>query len=300
MLPVSFVEGEGFRELMIFIEPEYTIPTRKTITTRVENMHGESATDLRGRLANARTVDQWGLTGKVTACVHDNGKNMVLANANDELEWDSQPCFTHSLQLAINDDRSVTKLSDARTLELTDDSWIVMEEILPMLHSLKCATTALCGEYVVSISMVYPVTITLLSKYLKEIPGENAKVKGFKSTVSVSLERRFGPAEVSNARKVAYIASFLDPRHKHLRFATDDVRGAVQAETSCPALITMETRKAQRNREKGLLNHRRLKIHKMTPSLLQRFLSCLARITSSRQQQPQPNSCNTAKTYAHQ
>lgn len=56
MLPVSFVEGEGFRELMKFIEPEYTIPTRKTITTRVEKMHGESATDLRGRLASARTV----------------------------------------------------------------------------------------------------------------------------------------------------------------------------------------------------------------------------------------------------
>lgn len=39
-------------------------------------------------------------------------------------------------------DRSVIKLSDARTLELTDDRWIVMEEVLPVLHLLKCATTA--------------------------------------------------------------------------------------------------------------------------------------------------------------
>lgn len=144
------------------------------------------------------------------------------------LEWDSQPCFAHTLQLATNDgfkllhiiyvaasasrlvshfhhsstatqalnqkhqlqnlpehklvqycwtrwnsihdmfkrlpeqrwaisavlsDTAFTKLSDARTLELTNDSWGVTEELLTVLHSLKCATTALCGESGVSISI---------------------------------------------------------------------------------------------------------------------------------------------------
>lgn len=35
-------------------------------------------------------MDQWGLSGKITACVHDNASNMVLANT-ELLEWDSQP-----------------------------------------------------------------------------------------------------------------------------------------------------------------------------------------------------------------
>ncbi|KAK1172920.1 calcyclin-binding protein isoform X1 [Acipenser oxyrinchus oxyrinchus] len=35
MLPLSFVEGQGFCELMGFVEPEYKVPSRRTITTRV-------------------------------------------------------------------------------------------------------------------------------------------------------------------------------------------------------------------------------------------------------------------------
>ncbi len=260
-----------------------------------------TAENLTNTLSTA--MDQWGLSGKITVCVHDNASNMVLANTA-LLEWDSQPCFAHTLQLATNDgfklqyinhvvaaasrvvshfhhsttaaqalkqkqqlqnlpehklvqycrtrwnsihdmferlleqrwaisavlsDRVFTKLSDARTLELTDDSWGVIEELLPVLRSLKCATTALCGESGVSISMVYPVTATLLSKHLKVIPGESPKVSQFKQTVSTSLERRLAPADVSSACKIAYIASFLDPRHKHLRFATEEVKCAVQA-----------------------------------------------------------------------
>ena len=80
--------------------------------------------------------------------------------------------------------------------------------------------------------MIYPVTATLLSKHLKETPEESPKVTRFKQTVSASLERRLAPADIRNARKVAYIASFLDPRHKHLRFDTDEVRRAVKAAVS--------------------------------------------------------------------
>lgn len=363
MLPVSFVEGEGFRELMNFLEPEYRVPCRKTITSRLEKLRDENVSILQEKLANAHKVsitpdswtalttesyvtitchymldwemqsavlqtkamperhtaenfanvlsnarDHWGLTGKVTACVHDNASNMVLANSDAGLGWDSQPCFAHTLQLATNDgfklqhinhvvkaanrlvshfhhstvatealkqkqqllnvpahklvqscrtrwnsihdmferlleqrwavcavlsDRNVTKLSDARTLDLTldDDSWVVMEEILPVLYSLKCATTALCARVVnVSLSMIFPVVANLQSKHLKELPEESSKVADFKKAVSASLKERLAPEDASSARKVAYIASFLDPRHKHLRFATDEVRNAVQAE----------------------------------------------------------------------
>uniref|UniRef100_A0A8C6TE01 BED-type domain-containing protein n=1 Tax=Neogobius melanostomus TaxID=47308 RepID=A0A8C6TE01_9GOBI len=361
MLPISFVEGEGFRSLMAFVEPEFSVPSRKTITTRLEKLFDDKTSELRTQLTNVEKVslttdswtalttesyvtitchyiqswkiqsavlqtkamperhtaenianvlstatDHWGIRGKVIACVHDNASNMIRVNT-EHVEWDSQPCFAHSLQLAINDgfklqhinnvvtsasrlvshfhhsttatqalkqkqqlqhlpehkliqycrtrwnsiydmfqrlleqrwaisavlsDRAFTKLSDARTLELTDNNWSVMEELMPVLHSLKHATTALCGESGVSISMVYPVTATLISKHLKENEGESPKVSQFKRSVSASLERRLAPTDVCSAGKVAYIASFLDPRHKHLRFTSDDVKVAVQAKVS--------------------------------------------------------------------
>ena len=43
MLPISFVEGEGFHEFMAFVEPEYTVPSRKTVTSRLEKLYDDGA-----------------------------------------------------------------------------------------------------------------------------------------------------------------------------------------------------------------------------------------------------------------
>ncbi|XP_053571595.1 E3 SUMO-protein ligase ZBED1-like [Bombina bombina] len=355
MLPLSFVEGEGFWELIKYVEPKYTVPARKTITTRLEKMHVDSASSVRNTLAKVETaalttdawtalttesyvtitchfikdgkmksvvlqtramperhtaenlanvlntaVDHWDLRGKITACVHDNASNIVLANS--ALEWESNPCFAHTLQLAVNNgiklgviqhvvgaasrlvshfhhsttatqalkmkqkqqslpehclvqycrtrwnsiydmfkrllelrwavvavlsDRVYTMLTDTRTLDLADDSWVAIEELPPVLSSLKCATTALCRESEVSISMIYPVTATLLSKHLISTTGESTKVSQFKTTVLESLKRRFSPTGTEELHNVAIIASFLDPRHKHLKFTEDTVKKAV-------------------------------------------------------------------------
>lgn len=40
---------------------------------------------------------------------------------------------------AVLSDRSETKLTDARTLELRDDFWQLMEEMASALEALKCA-----------------------------------------------------------------------------------------------------------------------------------------------------------------
>ncbi|KAL3046107.1 hypothetical protein OYC64_004170 [Pagothenia borchgrevinki] len=77
--------------------------------------------------------------------------------------------------------------------------------------------------------MIYPVTATLLNKHLPVAPEESKKVAEYKQTVSVSLKRRLKPDEVESAKKVPFIASFLDPRHKHLKFANDALRDAVKA-----------------------------------------------------------------------
>uniref|UniRef100_H2ZT93 HAT C-terminal dimerisation domain-containing protein n=1 Tax=Latimeria chalumnae TaxID=7897 RepID=H2ZT93_LATCH len=286
MLPISFVEGDGFQELMEYIELEYTVPARKTIMARLEKLHTECAAAVSNKLASAEKVAimtdlwttlntksyvtitchfirQWKMESiilqtcalperhtaenladmldleskreKITVCVHDNASNIVLANTA-LLEWESNACFAHTLQLAINDGFKVSSINrvfhhstvatralklkqqqqnlpqhrlmqccktqwslnafknkvgqlqqcyltgvlpnwQARTLEPMDDNWQIIEELLPVLHSLNCATAALCGESEVSISMMYPVTATLLSKHLKPVPEESNRVQ---------------------------------------------------------------------------------------------------------------------------
>lgn len=55
-------------------------------------------------------------------------------------------------------DRTVTRLQDARVLELKDEYWQLIEETQPMLTALKTATTVMSGEKEISVSNTYPVT----------------------------------------------------------------------------------------------------------------------------------------------
>ena len=63
MLPLSFVEGEGFRKLMECVEPEYKVPSRKTVTARVESTYDTMASNLKSQLMRAEavaiTTDGW-------------------------------------------------------------------------------------------------------------------------------------------------------------------------------------------------------------------------------------------------
>jgi len=48
-------------------------------------------------------VEEWGIKGKVVACIHDNASNIMLANTLEFVDWQSCPCFAHTLQLSILD-----------------------------------------------------------------------------------------------------------------------------------------------------------------------------------------------------
>ncbi|XP_055035972.2 E3 SUMO-protein ligase ZBED1-like [Misgurnus anguillicaudatus] len=356
MLPLSFVKGDGFKEVLHFLEPDYNPPSRKTITARIELQYECKVSELKTTLGKVEfvaittdswtslttesyvtitchfiadskvksyvlqtraleerhsaanlaehlktSVEQWGLAGKVVACVHDNASNIVAANR--DVDWESLSCFAHTLQLAINDgfkaasinrligacsklvghfhhstiasnalkqkqrqlelpshklmqycktrwnsaadmlarlheqrwaitavlsDRTTTKLADAKTLELIDDHWQTIEEILPVLQTLKIATEALGGENYVSVSMVYPLVHSLLSRHLQVSGEESQKVNEFKNTVAASLKQRVHNANLQNAGKTPLLASALDPRHKHLRFLDENMRVSVR------------------------------------------------------------------------
>lgn len=320
LLPIDMVSGQGFKELMKLMEPNFSIPSRQTITSRIEHRFAGKKGELLANLSTVKsvaittdswtalttesyvtvtchwidqdwqmksavlmtksmpgrhtadnlsallreTVDHWGLTGKVVACVHDNASNIVAANNAERVDWMSVSCFAHTLQLAINDafkmfvyrvvcaagklvrhfshstvaskaleekqqqmklpthkliqscktrwnsvvdmfarlleqrwavtavlsDRTVTKLQDARVLELTDEYWGIMGDLAPLLETLKCATTIMSSEKTVSISHIYPITYSIVKKHLLVDAADRPRVAEFKRTVIRSLSER--------------------------------------------------------------------------------------------------------------
>ena len=91
---------------------------------------------------------------------------------------------------AVLSDRTVTKLQDARILELKDEHWRLMEEMQPVLRALKCATTVMSAEKDVSISNTYPITFGLINAHLMRKEGDGPKVIEFKTKVRSSLSTR--------------------------------------------------------------------------------------------------------------
>lgn len=347
MLPVSVVEGTGFRALMSFVEPEYCVPGGQTVMSRLEMCYDNCVKSLREHLGAAvqvafttyrwtaltaesymtvichyienwelrsavlhteslalhhatenvaeklhSVVERWGLAGRVLACVHDHTSD-VLAEVPKYVSWEFISCFNHTLQLAIDDgfsscgvacvvaaanrlvahfhhcsvaaealvrkqaklqvkqhcliqscsrwmsvhnmferlceqrwsitavlsDGSVTKPSAAQKLQMPDEHWQFIEDILPLLSTLKYATAAVSAEQSFSISDIYPICNSLLQTHLRTgSPAEHGNVANFKAAVRHSLEHRMKPNDPAIAAKPALIASMLDPRHKHMRF----------------------------------------------------------------------------------
>ena len=83
---------------------------------------------------------------------------------------------------AVLSDRTVTKLQDARVLELKDEYWQLMEDV-----ALKCATTVMSAEKEVSISNTYSITFSLINSHRLRKEGDSSRLVEFKSKVRASL-----------------------------------------------------------------------------------------------------------------
>ncbi|KAJ8353306.1 hypothetical protein SKAU_G00208730 [Synaphobranchus kaupii] len=263
MMPISTVDSEGFRELINFLEPGYRIPSRGTITTRIEARFNESKAELKTQLATTnvalttdcwsalttesyitvtchyieqnwqvksavlltesmsvrhtadnlaeklnQSMESWGLTGRVIACVHDNARNIVSA-------------------------KNPTRMLGV--LELRDEYWQLIEDVAPVLAALKCTTTVMSAETEVSISNAYPITFSLINTHLMRVQGDSSKVAEFKSKVRTSL------------------ATMLDPRHKHLGFLTPTRRipgNSILLELAVAEDVSSTTDEASRTRQR--------------------------------------------------
>jgi hypothetical protein len=107
-------------------------------------------------------------------------------------------------------DRSITKLNMALKLEMSEHDWLTMSDIIKVLKSLQLASTALCSETDVTISLVLTIVHGLIINHLKNNDSDTAETNNFKRILKTSLINRFNVD--SHFETVYRIASFLAPR----------------------------------------------------------------------------------------
>ena len=351
-LPISIVDCDSLRQLFHLLEPQYKVPCRQTMTSRLDAMKVKMSSDLTERLQNvphiAVTTDiwtsvaneaylsftacyiesdwtmktpvlatvpmeerhtqaviadhlsavakEWKIDNKVVACVHDGAANVKDVGARNK--WLDVNCAAHKLQLCINSamgtdkvsnhpiakcvgaasrlvghfshspmavgelikrqasmfpdkqprkltqycktrwnsvcdmfarlvdlrwpvcavlsDRNVVKPSDAKTLELKDDQWQLMTDLLPVLHPLQVATSVMSTESSPSSAMLYPMLWGLINNHLQANADDSSATAAFKRSVADAVKQRFGLLDESTASNTFVIASVLDPKFKHL------------------------------------------------------------------------------------
>jgi hypothetical protein len=122
---------------------------------------------------------------------------------------------------------------------LTDTQWRQIEDFIPVLNALKCATTALSADTNVSISVAYPVANDLIVAHLTVSEDDSVTVSNFKETVSASLKRRL-MSDADFATKLPVISCALDPRHKQLKFLTPSQRLGLKEYISAEMMSTAQ------------------------------------------------------------
>lgn len=117
--------------------------------------------------------------------------------------------------LNVLSDRTMTVVSIAQNLEISEYEWLIIEKVLVLLKPLQALTTLFSGELESSVSMVRPLIHKIITSHYKHGADDDSVMERFKNTISYQLTTHFELTwkEIVSAR---HIASFLDPRYKNM------------------------------------------------------------------------------------
>ena len=115
---------------------------------------------------------------------------------------------------AVLSDTTVTKRQD-RTLDLTAQQWVLLEELAKLFEPLEIATVLFCTEKV-AISCVLPVMHSVVTSMDHE-EGDSSSVVAFKTAVVESIMRRWS-FDGMEPNSLLVLAEALDPCFKSLNF----------------------------------------------------------------------------------
>ena len=145
-------------------------------------------------------------------------KQYVATRWNSNLFMLESLLNSHWPIAAVLSDTEVTE-AKYRYLDLKLEQWELLEKLVPVLQPLQTATTFLCYEYNVSCSCVLPVLFGILQAL--QVSEDNlSSISHFK--IDVSSEIRRWSLDSLDPSSPLVIASALDPRFKHIKYAPDD------------------------------------------------------------------------------
>lgn len=98
---------------------------------------------------------------------------------------------------------------DREAIELTDDQWKVIEDLVNVLEPFKVTIMTLSEEKMPLISLLKPLLWQLVSSHLKVKDEDSEIARSFKESLSDMLCERYAD---SNVTLLLQIATTLDPR----------------------------------------------------------------------------------------
>ncbi|XP_011668672.1 zinc finger BED domain-containing protein 1 isoform X2 [Strongylocentrotus purpuratus] len=135
-LPISMVEEPSFRELLRYIEPEYTAPSQKSMTSQLRLLYDTKKANIKADLTNAAsvavTIDSW--TSRT-----QEGYMTLTAHMVDE-QWQSHALVLETSPVVAVDDEGSTipdrhiKVMLADQLRRVVEDWGLLEKVSAVVH----------------------------------------------------------------------------------------------------------------------------------------------------------------------
>ena len=126
--------------------------------------------------------------------------------------------------IAVLSDRALVKPSDAKTLDMKEEYWGLIEELVPVLQPLQIVTELLCAEKTPSASLVYPMIFKLVNVDLGTNADDSVTVRDFKQDLRKALDERFALSATDTPAHPFVAATVLDPATKGCTFFPDEFR----------------------------------------------------------------------------
>ena len=89
--------------------------------------------------------------------------------------------------VAVLSDRNVTKQSEAKTLDMKEEYWVLMEDLLPVLRPLQIVTSLFSAEQSPSASTVFPTLWELCNREMAPCDTDSSAATEFKVCFSLIL-----------------------------------------------------------------------------------------------------------------
>ena len=130
---------------------------------------------------------------------------------------------------AVLCDSAITT-TEYKYLDLKEDQWELLIQIVTVFKPLQIATTVISSEQNVSCSVIYPVINGLVVNHLTVAKSDLPVVKRFKECVSCELKRCFNPSSLDTAKSLPVLCAAIDPRYAHLKFLSTQQKQIVREE----------------------------------------------------------------------